>query len=52
MLEDLPGVWPKTRQKLLKEFGNLDSIFEAGEEKLSKFVTSSQLEVFRDHWLI
>lgn len=52
MLEDLPGIWPKTRQKLLKEFGNLDAIFEAGEEILSKFMTSSQLEVFRDHGLI
>lgn len=52
MLEDLPWIWPKTRQKLLKEFGNLDAIFEAWEEKLSKFMTSSQLEVFRDHWLI
>ncbi len=52
MLEDLPGIWPKTRVKLLKEFGNLDAIFEAGEEKLSKFMSSSQLEVFRDHGLI
>ncbi|MDD5213440.1 MAG: excinuclease ABC subunit UvrC [Candidatus Gracilibacteria bacterium] len=52
MLEDLPGIGPKTRQKLLKEFGNLDAIFEAGEEILSKFMTSSQLEVFRDHGLI
>lgn len=52
LLEDLPWIWPKTRQKLLKEFWNLDAVFEAGEEKLSKFLSSSQIETFKDHWLI
>lgn len=52
LLEDLPGIWPKTRSKLLKEFWSVQAVFEAPEEKLSKFMTSSQLEVFRDHGLI
>ncbi|MDD4151255.1 MAG: excinuclease ABC subunit UvrC [Candidatus Gracilibacteria bacterium] len=52
MLEDLPGIGPKTRQKLLKEFGNLDSIFGTTEENLSKFLTKSQIETFKDHGLI
>ena len=52
LLEDLPWIWPKTRQKLFKEFWNIEAIFESGEEKLSQFLTSSQIETFKDHWLI
>lgn len=52
MLEDLPWIWPKTRVKLLKEFWNVEAVFEAGEEKLSKFLSKSQIETFKDHGLI
>jgi len=43
-LNDIPGVGPKTTQKLLKEFGSVANIQRAGLEKLSAIVSRKSAE--------
>jgi len=43
-LGDLPGVGPRTAQKLLQEFGSIANIQRAGVEKLSKIISRKSAE--------
>ncbi len=43
-LSEIPGVGPKTAQKLLKEFGSVANIQRAGLEKLRSFVSRKSAE--------
>ena len=43
-LSDIPGVGPKTAQKLLKEFGSVANIQRAGVEKLSAVISRKSAE--------
>lgn len=52
MLEELPGIGPTTRKKLLKLAGSIDEIRNLGEEEILKIVNKRQLEVLRDHGII
>ncbi len=44
VLHEIPGVGPKTAQKLLKEFGSVANIQRAGLEKLSAFISRKSAE--------
>src|SRR6266404_1913572 len=48
-LKDIPGVGPRTAQKLLKEFGSVANVQRAGVEKLSRLVTRKSAEKILDH---
>src|SRR5712664_3564725 len=48
-LKDIPGVGPRTAQKLLKEFGSVANIQRAGVEKLSQLVTRKSAEKILEH---
>jgi excinuclease ABC subunit C len=39
-LSDIPGVGPRTTQKLLREFGSIANLRRAGKEKLSRVVSA------------
>lgn len=52
MLEELPGIGPTTRKKLLKMAGSIDEIRNLSEEEILKIVNRRQLEVLRDHGII
>jgi len=43
-LRDIPGVGPRTTQKLLREFGSIANLRRAGVEKLSEFVPRKKAE--------
>jgi excinuclease ABC subunit C len=43
-LNEIPGVGPKTAQKLLKEFGSVANIQRAGVEKLSAIISRKSAE--------
>jgi excinuclease ABC subunit C len=43
-LHEIPGVGPKTAQKLLKEFGSVANIQRAGVEKLSEVISRKSAE--------
>jgi excinuclease ABC subunit C len=48
-LKDIPGVGPRTAQKLLKEFGSVANIRRAGVEKLSDVVPRKSAEKILEH---
>jgi excinuclease UvrABC nuclease subunit len=43
-LSEVPGVGPRTAQKLLREFGSVANIQRAGVEGLSKLVSRKSAE--------
>jgi excinuclease ABC subunit C len=48
-LSDIPGVGPKTAQKLLEKFGSVANIQRAGIEKLSSIVPRKSAEKILEH---
>jgi excinuclease ABC subunit C len=48
-LNEIPGVGPRTAQKLLKEFGSVANIQRAGVEKLSRMVARKSAEKILAH---
>ncbi|MGP1582813.1 MAG: excinuclease ABC subunit UvrC [Candidatus Altimarinota bacterium] len=51
ILEELPGIGPTTRKKLLKIAGSINEIKNLDETELLKIVNKKQLETLRDHGL-
>ncbi len=50
ILEELPGIWPKTRKKLLKEYGSIENIIN--NEILKKILSSTQIETLENHGIL
>src|SRR6266403_433288 len=48
-LSDIPGVGPRTIQKLLREFGSIANLQRAGKEKLSRVVSPKVAEAILAH---
>jgi excinuclease ABC subunit C len=48
-LSDIPGVGPRTIQKLLREFGSIANLRRAGREKLSRVVSPKVAEAIFSH---
>lgn len=49
LLDDIPGIGPATRKKLLKAFGSMRGISQAGEVELAKIVGQKKAHVLRQH---
>lgn len=52
ILEELPGIGPVTRKKLLKLAGSVDGIKDISTEELSKICNVAQIETLRDHGIV
>lgn len=52
ILEELPGIGPVTRRKLLKLAGSVDGIRDISSAELSKICNIAQVETLRDHGII
>lgn len=50
ILEELPGIGPKTRQKLLKHYGNIEAI--TLDDALKKILSKSQIETLESHGIV
>lgn len=50
ILEEIPGIWPKTRIKLLKHYGSIDNI--QNDDELKKILKKSQIETLENHGII
>jgi excinuclease ABC subunit C len=48
-LSDIPGIGPRTTQKLLREFGSIANLRRAGKEKLSRVVSPKVAEAILTH---
>ena len=49
ILEELPGIGPITRKKLLKLAGSVEGIKGIALGEIEKIVTKSQLQILKDH---
>ncbi len=52
ILEEIPGFWPKTRQKLLKATWNVDNIANLSKDELAKILNKTQIEKLEEYWII
>jgi excinuclease UvrABC nuclease subunit len=52
ILEELPGIGPVTRKKLLKLAGSVDAIKDISLTELSKICNIAQVETLRDHAIV
>ncbi len=52
ILEELPGIGPITRKKLLKLAGSIDAIQNLSPLELSQVCNIAQIETLRDHGII
>jgi excinuclease ABC subunit C len=48
-LSDIPGVGPRTIQKLLREFGSIANLRRAGREKLSRVISAKVADAILAH---
>jgi excinuclease ABC subunit C len=48
-LSDIPGVGPRTIQKLLREFGSIANLLRAGREKLGRVVSAKVADAILAH---
>ena len=46
-LEEIPGIGPKTRAKLLRKFGSMKKIFEASSEELETEIGKQKTQLIR-----
>lgn len=49
LLDDIPGIGPATRKKLLREFGSMRAITQASETDLNKVIGAQKTHVLRRH---
>ena len=49
-LDDIPGIGPATRRKLMAAFGTVERIKEASEEALLKVVSLKVVQAMHAHW--
>jgi excinuclease ABC subunit C len=52
ILEELPGIWPVTRKKLLKLAGSIDDIKKLSKWELLSVLNQKQFETLRDHGIV
>lgn len=50
ILEQIPGIWPISRKKLLNHYWSIDSIKD--DDELKKLINKNQIESLRDHGII
>jgi excinuclease ABC subunit C len=52
ILESLPWIWPKTRKKILKQFGSVENLKDVNRSDLEKIVNKGVIWVLEDHGII
>ena len=52
ILEQLPGFWPVTRKKILKNFWNIQNLSKVNQRELKGILTKTQIETLENHWII
>ena len=49
ILEEIPGIGPKTRSKLIRKFGSVSGVINADLSELSKIIPKSKAEIIKKY---
>jgi len=49
VFDDIPGIGPATKKKLIRSFGSASGVREASDDELRKFVSERTLKKIREH---
>lgn len=52
ILEAIPGIWPKTRKKILTKYGSIDNLKATDISDLREYLWKSIVENLENHWII
>lgn len=52
ILEEIPGIWPVTRKKLLRIAGSIENLSSLSYEEITKVCTEKQYKSLCEHWII
>lgn len=52
ILESIPGIWPKTRKKILSQYGNVEALKDVDKSDLKKQFSSNIIQALEDHGII
>ncbi len=52
ILESLPGIWIKTRKKILKEFGSIENLAKQEKEYLESKLNKNIINILEEHGII
>jgi len=52
ILESLPGIWPKTRKKILNKYWSLENLSNIEKEELKNFLWKKVFEILEEHGLV
>ena len=52
ILESIPGIWPKTRKKILNKYGSIEDLQNSDKEGVLKFLWKSVFENLENHGIL
>lgn len=52
ILESLPGFWPISRKKILKQFWSIENIKNYQKDEIKKYLNKNQIQTLEDHWFL
>ncbi len=52
ILESIPGIWPITRKKILRNFWSIDMLKNVEKKELSWILSKKIIENLENHWII
>ena len=52
ILESIPGIWPKTRKKILTKYSSLENLAKQDKSELEKNLNKNIIEILENHGII
>ena len=52
ILEEIPGIWPKTRKKLIAKFGSPSGFHQIPSNSFAEIISKKQMKALQEYWLI
>jgi excinuclease UvrABC nuclease subunit len=52
ILDSIPGIWPVTKKKILKNYGSLEWLKEQKKEDIERLLGQKITETLEDHGMI
>jgi len=52
LLESIPGIWPKTRKKILTKYWSIGNLKDQDQQELQEYLWTKIVENLENHWII